>query len=78
MRYIPVPPQDYLAANLANGMPAYTAEALVELYAERRNGKESQVSPLVEKLLGRPPVSFQDFALRNAAVFRGEEPPRAA
>jgi uncharacterized protein YbjT (DUF2867 family) len=70
--YVPVPPQDYLAANLANGMPAYTAEALVELYAERRAGKESHVWPLVGKLLGRPPVSFQDFAQRHAAVFRGE------
>jgi uncharacterized protein YbjT (DUF2867 family) len=75
VHYIPVPPADYLAANLANGMPAYTAEALVELYAERRAGKESQVSPLVATLLGRPPVSFQDFALRNAAVFRGDQPP---
>lgn len=72
VRYIPVPPQDYLAANLANGMPAYTAEALVELYAERRAGKESNVYPLVQQLLGRPPVAFQDFANRHAAVFRGE------
>jgi len=72
VRYVPIPPEDYLAANLANGMPAYTAAALVELYAERRAGKESNVSPLVAQLLGRPPVSFQDFALRHASVFRGE------
>jgi uncharacterized protein YbjT (DUF2867 family) len=72
VRYVPVPPEDYLAANLAAGMPAYLAEALVELYAERRAGKESTVYPLVEQLLGRPPRSFQDFSKRHAAVFRGE------
>jgi len=75
VRYVHVSPQDYLTANLAAGMPAYTAEALVELYAERRAGKEAHVSPLIEKLLGRPPHSFQDFAMRHAAVFRGERPP---
>src|SRR6266852_2832051 len=70
VRYIHVSPQDYLTANLAAGVPAFTAEALVELYAERRAGKEAHVSPLIEKLLGRPPHSFQDFAMRHAAVFR--------
>ncbi len=26
-------------------------------------------------ILGRPPVSFDAFAKRNAAIFRGEQPP---
>jgi uncharacterized protein YbjT (DUF2867 family) len=76
--YIDVAPQDHLAGNLAAGMPPYTAEALVELYAERRAGKESNVSALTEQLLGRPPHTFQDFAERHAAVFRGEQPPPSA
>src|SRR5207302_1706612 len=58
VRYVDVSPDDYLAANLSNGMPAYTAEALVELYTERRAGKESHVSPIAEKLLGRPARRF--------------------
>jgi len=72
VRYVDVSPQDYLAANLAAGMPAYTAEALVELYAERRAGKESHVSRVAEKLLGRPPRSFKDFSKRHATIFRGD------
>jgi hypothetical protein len=28
---------------------------------------------MVETLLGRPATSFDEFAVRNAAVFRGEK-----
>jgi uncharacterized protein YbjT (DUF2867 family) len=74
VRYVDVLPRDYLAANLAAGMPEFIAEALVELYAERRAGKESNVSTQTDKLLGRPPRSFQAFAKRHASVFRGDLP----
>jgi hypothetical protein len=50
------------------------ADALVELFAERRKGKEATVSPLVPTLLGRAATSFDAFARRHAAVFRGEQP----
>jgi hypothetical protein len=56
-------------------MPPYLADALFELFAERRNGKEAKVWPDAAALLGRPPTSFDEFAKRNAAVFRGEAPP---
>jgi len=46
-----------------------------ELFAERRNGKEAQVWPDAELLLDRRPTSFDEFAKRNAAVFRGDAPP---
>ena len=55
VRYIPVPPQDYLAANLANGMPAYTAEALVELYAERRGRQRVASIRWSSSFSGGPP-----------------------
>jgi hypothetical protein len=45
-----------------------------ELFAERRNGKEAKVWHDAEILLGRRPTSFDEFAKRNAAVFRGEVP----
>jgi uncharacterized protein YbjT (DUF2867 family) len=75
IRYVNVPPEDARQAQLAAGMPPYLADALFELFAERRNGKEAKVWPDAEALLGRPPTSFDDFARRNAAVFRGEAPP---
>jgi uncharacterized protein YbjT (DUF2867 family) len=74
IQYVNVAPDEAKQAQLAAGMPQYTADALAELFAERRKGKESQVSPVIEGIIGRRPTSFDDFALRNAAVFRGEQP----
>src|SRR5258708_2739886 len=74
IRYINVAPEDAKKAQLAAGVPPYLAEALVELFAERRKGKEALVSPVAQTLLGRRPTSFEEFAARNAAIFRGEQP----
>jgi uncharacterized protein YbjT (DUF2867 family) len=75
IRYVNVPPEDARKAQLAAGMPPYLADALFELFAERRNGKEAKVWPDAAALLGRRPTSFDEFAGRNAAVFQGEAPP---
>jgi uncharacterized protein YbjT (DUF2867 family) len=74
IKYINVPPEDAKKAQLAAGAPPYIADALAELFAERRKGKESQVWPVAQTLLGRRPTSFAEFATRNAAIFRGERP----
>lgn len=74
IRYVNIAPEDVRAAQLAAGVPPYTADALAELFAERRKGKESQVWPVIEEILGRRATSFDDFATRNAAIFRGEQP----
>jgi uncharacterized protein YbjT (DUF2867 family) len=75
IRYVNVPPEDARQAQLAAGIPPYLADALFELFAERRNGKESKVWPDAATLLGRPQTSFDEFAGRHAVVFRGEAPP---
>jgi uncharacterized protein YbjT (DUF2867 family) len=71
IRYVNVAPEDARKAQLAAGMPPYLADALAELFAERRKGKEAQVSPVAQTLLGRRPTSFDEFAVRHAAIFRG-------
>ena len=75
IRYVDVPPEAARQAQLGAGMPPYLADALFELFAERRNGKEARVWPDAGALLARPPTSFDEFARRNASVFRGEAPP---
>ena len=75
IRYVNVPPEAARQAQLAAGMPPYLADALFELFAERRNGKEAKVWPDAERLLDRRPTSFDEFAKRNATVFRGDAPP---
>jgi uncharacterized protein YbjT (DUF2867 family) len=72
IQYINVSPEDAKRAQLAAGLPPYMADALAELFAERRKGKESEVSPTVQTILGRPATGFGEFAMRNAAIFRGE------
>ena len=74
IRYVNVAPEEAKRARLAAGVPEYTADALDELFAERRNGKESQVYTTFEEIIGRQPTSFDDFARRNAAIFRGDQP----
>jgi uncharacterized protein YbjT (DUF2867 family) len=74
IRYVNVAPQEAKRARLAAGVPEYTADALDELFAERRKGKESQVYTTFEEIIGRQPTSFDEFARRNAAIFRGEQP----
>jgi uncharacterized protein YbjT (DUF2867 family) len=77
VRYINVPPEDARRANLAAGLSPFLADALVELFAERRKSKEAMVWPDLQALLGVKPTTFEQFAARHAAVFRGEVPPPA-
>jgi uncharacterized protein YbjT (DUF2867 family) len=72
IRYVNVPPEDARRAQLAAGMPPFLADALYELFSERRSGIEAKVWPDSERLLGRRPTSFDEFARRNAVAFRGE------
>lgn len=74
IRYINVSPEDAKKAQLAAGVTPFMADALSELFAERRKGKESQVSPTIPAVFGRRPASFDEFALCHAAIFRGERP----
>jgi uncharacterized protein YbjT (DUF2867 family) len=74
VRYVDVPPEDARQARLAAGMPSYLAEGLDELFAERRKGKESTVWPTIQDVFGWAPTTFDEFARRNAAIFRGEQP----
>ena len=76
IRYVNVAPEVARQAQVAAGIPPYLADALVELFAERRKGKESEVWPTIEAVFGWRPSSFDDFARRHAAIFRGEDEPR--
>lgn len=74
IRYVDVPPEEAKKARLAAGLPPYLAEGLDELFAERRKGKESVVWPTIEEVFGFQPTTFDEFARRNAGIFRGEQP----
>lgn len=77
IRYISVAPEDARRAQLAAGLPPYLVDGLAELFALRRAGGEATVYPDVANLLGRPATSFEAFAERHAALFRGDAVPPA-
>ena len=61
---------------LAAGIPPAFADALDELFSERRKGSaESTVKLSTHEELGVRPTTFEDFAGRNGAIFRGESAP---
>ena len=72
--YVNVAPEQARQAQLDAGVPQYRADALAELFAERRKGKEARVWPTIETIIGRRATSFDEFAARYAAIFRGEQP----
>jgi hypothetical protein len=74
IKYVNVAPEEARNANLAHGMPPYMADGLFELFAERRKGKESHVSSIIPEIFGWQATRFDEFAARNAAIFRGEQP----
>ena len=74
IQYINVSPEDAKRAQLAAGVSPFMADALGELFAERRKGKESQVSPIIPTVFGWSPASFEEFAGRHVLIFRGERP----
>jgi len=74
IRYVNVAPEQSRQAQIDAGVPEARADALAELFAERRKGKEGNVYPDIEAIIGRRATSFDEFARRHAAIFRGEQP----
>lgn len=76
VRYVDTDPAAKRAELLAAGIPAFFADAMDELFAERRTGaEESRVDSSTHERFGIRPTTFAEFAGRHAAVFRGEAPP---
>jgi uncharacterized protein YbjT (DUF2867 family) len=74
IRFVNVAPEQARQAQIDAGVPEERADALAELFAERRKGKEANVYPDIERIIGRRATSFDEFATRHAAIFRGEQP----
>jgi uncharacterized protein YbjT (DUF2867 family) len=74
INYVNISPEDANKARRDAGMPEYTVDALDELFAERRKGKESKVYYTMQNVFGLRPTSFDEFIIRNLPVFTGELP----
>jgi len=61
IRYINLTPEQLKPALLSAGVPEWSADALLDLQRLYREGKASEVTGDVEKILGRKPISFARF-----------------
>ncbi len=70
VKYVDLPPDTFKQSMLAYGMPEYYADALVDLAHFFIAGGAQHLSGDVEKVTGRKPRTFDDFAREYAAAFR--------
>lgn len=60
-------PEEYAAEQRAHGVPEEWVQLTVDLYAQIRTGLLASVTDDGEKVLGRPPRTFADYARAAAA-----------
>jgi hypothetical protein len=70
VRYVDVPPAETRAQMIGAGLPEWLADDMVTLHASIAGGSSAAISPDVEKILGRAPRPFEDFARDYADAFR--------
>jgi uncharacterized protein YbjT (DUF2867 family) len=75
IRYVNVAPDEKRRTLLSAGIPPAFADAMDELFRERRKGAESTVNLSTHETLRVRPTTFEEFARGNAAVFRGQTAP---
>lgn len=69
IKYHPLSESDFVEAMTKRGWPEQKAKKIGWLYGFVREGKEAEVSPDVERILGRRPIGFQQFVEDFAGAF---------
>jgi uncharacterized protein YbjT (DUF2867 family) len=69
IQYVDVPDEVAEHGMLQAGLPPMLADAIVAVFASYRRGDQEGVTDTVERLTGRPPRHFAEFAHDYAAVF---------
>src|SRR6266403_4758998 len=70
IRYVDLPPEQFKQALIGAGLSEWNADALVDLQQFYRRGSASAVARDVEQLLGRKPISFEQFSRDYAQAFQ--------
>lgn len=70
IEYVPVSDEAIRSGMEKAGLPSPLINALLPFGEFIRSGKAARVFPTVEKVAGRQPFTFSDWARENAAAFR--------
>ena len=72
IQFVSLAPEAFKAALISAGMPAWNADALVDLQRLYREGKAAAVTGDVEWILGRRPHDLIEFLTENRGAFEAE------
>lgn len=70
VRHVDVDPEDFIGRQVANGVPADAARLITDLLVAIRDDRHAGLSDGVERALGRPPRTFEDYVAETAAAGR--------
>ena len=72
LQYVDIPADAQRKAMLDQGMPEWQVTALLDLQEYYTGGKGGAVDPVLQNLLGRPPISMDRFLAEFASEFRSQ------
>jgi len=72
VKYVDIPAEAQKKAMLDQGMPEWQVKALLELQEYYLAGQGGSVDGLLQRLLGRPPITMDQFLAEFAAEFRAQ------
>ncbi|WP_203993264.1 NmrA family NAD(P)-binding protein [Virgisporangium aurantiacum] len=78
VRHVDVEPAAYTASQVASGVPPVVAEILTGVYRDIRAGHGADLADGVERALGRPAGSFEDYVTRAASAKAWGPTPRGS
>jgi uncharacterized protein YbjT (DUF2867 family) len=70
IRHVDIDPGEFVERQVAHGVPAEVARLLTGLLSAIRDGRDPGLSDGVERALGRPARSFEDYVTETAAEGR--------
>ncbi|MGH9509139.1 MAG: SDR family oxidoreductase [Terriglobales bacterium] len=70
IQYVDIPVEAFRQGALSSGIPEFYVDALTDLYRFYVEGGAQSVTGDVEKITGRKPRTFDDFAREHASAFR--------
>lgn len=71
-RYVDIPAEAQRKAMLEQGMPDWQVTALLELQEYYTGGHGGDVDGVLQKLLGRPPITMDQFLGESSGEFRSQ------
>lgn len=72
VQYVDIPAEKHRQSMLSSGMLEWQADALLDLHAYYIKGKGGKIDGLLEQLIGRPPITMDQFLAEFAGAFRSE------